>query len=330
MRKYLFIIIMLLSESSNSQEKKIKILNFHGDNGFTEEIYADSNFQELIQGGITWAANDTNVQEVLPIRNGLLLDLDADHCVLLEDGNRVRSWGNSIENNSIKDFIKQDEGRKIAGSGRPRLKLNVPNLNGHNSIVFHRQELVNHNEDAFDHLTTGSGYTWFSVMAVYDQVRGKPGVNSFFGNLRNTNIDKKGQFEGFWGGLNYERQIWMSSRNGKQKGTWNDNSPQVIAEQQLKKSVYYLVMGRMGSGHDTVNVELFINKTKPVAEKRFPVNPEANPSKMTIGQERDATNHPGAESFDGEIARFLIFERPLSNQELKAVSSHLISKYNIN
>ncbi len=27
----------------------------------------------------------------------------------------------------------------------------------------------------------------------------------------------------------------------------------------------------------------------------------------------DATNHPGKESFDGELARFLIYERPLTN-----------------
>jgi type 1 glutamine amidotransferase len=296
--------------------------------GHTKEIYSDTKFQKLIEGGIKWAADNSIKGTVLPIKNGLLLDLNADHNILIEDRDKMNSWSNNVENN-IQDFVKQDEGRKIKGSGRPSLKLNIPKLNGHNSVVFRRQELVNHNEDAFDHLITGSGYTWVSVMSVYDQVKGKPGVNSFFGNLRNTNVDKKGQFEGLWGGLNKNRQPWISSRNGLQKGTWNANSPQIILEEPLKKNTYYLVMGRMGAGKDTVTMELFINSAKPLSTKNFYVNAKANSSKMVIGQERDATNHPGAESFDGEIARFLIFERPLSDDELKTLSDHLKNKYNI-
>jgi hypothetical protein len=51
---------------------------------------------------------------------------------------------------------------------------------------------------------------------------------------------------------------------------------------------------------------------------------------MAIGQERDATNHPRLESFDGAIARFLIFERKVSDDELKRIANHLMRKYNIN
>ena len=297
--------------------------------GHTKEIYADLNFQKLIEEGIKWAADTSNNTATLPLSKGLLLDLNADEQLLLEDGNRVSSWRNSVSN-KVQNFVKQDIGRKVKGSGRPQLKLNIPLLNGHNSVVFHRQELVNHQEDAFDHLTQGSGYTWFSVMSVSEQVKGKPGVNSFFGNLRNTNINKQGQYEGFWGGLNIKNQVWMSSRNGLQKGTWNDDSPLLMAEDALIKEKYYLVMGRMGAGEGSVKMELFVNSTKALVEKLFPVNAKANPSKMVIGQERDATNHPGAESFDGEIARFLIFERPLSDEELKTISDHLKHTYNIN
>ena len=46
------------------------------------------------------------------------------------------------------------------------------------------------------------------------------------------------------------------------------------------------------------------------------MNPAANSSKLAIGQERDATNHPGRESFDGELARLLIYDRPLTQVEL--------------
>jgi hypothetical protein len=49
------------------------------------------------------------------------------------------------------------------------------------------------------------------------------------------------------------------------------------------------------------------------------VNPLADASKLAVGQERDAIQHPGKESFDGEIARFLLWNRPLTDAELKAV-----------
>lgn len=297
--------------------------------GHTKEIYANPDYRKLVEQGILWAAGCTNESKELPVNNGILVDLDADFGIQLEDGDKIASWTNKVENSEAKVFVKQDEGRKVLGSGRPRLQLNVPKLNGHNAVVFHRQELLNHSEDAFDHLITGSGYTWFAVMSAYKQVKGKPGVNSFFGNLRNTNVDKQGQYEGFWGGLSDSNQVWMSSRNALEKGLWNENSPHVLNPQALETTRYYLVMGRMGAGTDSVDMELFVNSTLPVATKKFPVNFKANSSKLAIGQERDATNHPGAESFDGEIARFLIFERPLSENELLEMRNYLVSFYGI-
>lgn len=297
--------------------------------GHTKEIYANPDYRKMVEQGILWAAGCCDQPSELPVNKGILVDLDADFGIQLEDGDKIAAWANKVTNSSAKVFVKQDEGRKENGSGRPRLQLNVPKLNGHNAVVFHRQELVNRNEDTFDHLTTGSGYTWFAVLAVYEQVKGKPGVNSFFGNLRNTNVDKQGQYEGFWAGLSDSNQLWMGSRNALGKGLWNTNSPHVLNRQALKPSTYYLVMGRMGGGTDTVDIELFVNSPVPVAAGEFPVNPEANPSKLAIGQERDATNHPGAESFDGEIARFLLFERPLADEELLEMCNYLTSFYGI-
>lgn len=297
--------------------------------GHTVEIYRNPNYQKLVEGGIIWASGKQEKELVLPVQNGLMVDLNPDEGITLEKGNRVSSWGNSVKNNVVQSFNKQNKGRKIPGSGMPRLKMNVAKLNGHNSVVFHRQELVNHQEDAFDHLTTGSGYTWFAIISVYQQVKGKPGVNSFFGNLRNTNLDKKGQYEGFWAGLSDENEVWMGSRNAVGKGLWHKDSPHVISLKPLKTAKYYLVSGRMESGTGKSKIELFVNSVTPISEAVFPVNTEANPSKMVIGQERDATNHPGHESFDGEIARFLIYERPLSNNELKKTTNYLMKTYNI-
>jgi hypothetical protein len=253
---------------------------------------------------------------------GLILDLDADRGVEVENGDRVVKWTNQVTTFAAKDFTKRDEGRKQPGSGRPTLKRSVAAIGGHDTLVFRRQELVNHDEDAFDHLLTGSGYTWIAVIRVDKQVVQLKDVNSFFGNLRNG-----GMYEGIWGNVTDDNRVWIGSRNGISFGRWDHNNPMVVAAEPLEKNQYYVVAGRMGSGTGEVRIELFINKPQAAASKPFPVNPKANSSKLAIGQERDATNHPGRESFDGELARFLIYERSLSDDELRKTMDSLKKTY---
>ncbi|HUV63417.1 MAG TPA: LamG-like jellyroll fold domain-containing protein [Sedimentisphaerales bacterium] len=255
------------------------------------------------------------------IQEGLILDLDADRGVEIVDG-RVASWTNQVDW-KVKTFAATRDANHEKGTGHPTLKKNVAAIRGHNTVVFGRHELISSDEDAFDHLITGSGYTWFAVMSVYPQVSGLKDVNSFFGNLKNG-----GKYEGFWAGLNDDNTLWMGSRNGITFGRWDENNPQVLGP-KLQENRYYIVAGRMGAGTGKVTIELFVNETKPVASKPFPVNPQANASKMAIGQERDATNHPGHESFDGELARFLMWDRPLKSREFDKTLSWLRETYGI-
>jgi hypothetical protein len=229
-------------------------------------------------------------------------------------------WENKVDFKA-KTFAATRDASHQKGTGHPVLKENAPAIGGHNTVVFKRQELINNDEDAFDHLITGSGYTWFAVMSVYRQVSGLKDVNSFFGNLKNG-----GKYEGFWAGLKDDNTLWTGSRNGITFGRWDENNPQVPGP-KLEENRYYVIAGRMGAGTGKVIIELFVNGTKPVASKPFPVNQEANSSKMAIGQERDATNHPGHESFDGELARLLMWERPLSDRELEKTLSSLKKTY---
>ena len=83
----------------------------------------------------------------------------------------------------------------------------------------------------------------------------------------------------------------------------------------------------MASGLGAVQTELFVDAANPVGSQIFAVNPNANSSRLSIGQERDAVNHPGAESFDGELARVLLFERPLSDEELSNTFNVLKQAY---
>lgn len=263
------------------------------------------------------------VQAQIPAK-GLILDLDADKGVEVEDGDRVVKWTNQVTTFTARDFLKQDEGRKEPGSGRPTLKRSVAAIGGHNTLVFRRQELVNHDEDAFDHLLTGSGYSWITVISVHKQIVQVKDVNSFFGNLRNS-----GMYEGIWGNVTDDNRVWIGSRNAVTFGRWDHNNPMVLAAKPLKENRYYIVAGRMDSGTGEVQIELFINELPAAASKPFPVNSAADSSKLAIGQERDATNHPGKESFDGELARFLMYERPLPNDELQQTIESLKKTYAI-
>jgi hypothetical protein len=73
--------------------------------------------------------------------------------------------------------------------------------------------------------------------------------------------------------------------------------------------------------------DVFVDSAKPYGSVAFPVNPDADASVMAIGTERDAWSHPGQESFDGEIARVLFYERPLTDDEMAQMMTALKDIY---
>lgn len=257
------------------------------------------------------------------VPGGLLLDLNADIGIVADKDGRIESWTNSIKNSPIKQFNKVDEGRAVKGSGRPALIKKLPQLNGHNTVQFVKQELLNNSETAFDSLNTGSGFTWIAVLRPYHQVGQLQDVNSFFGNLRN-----EGNYEGFWAGFTDDNRLWTGSRNGITFGRWDENNPCVLSDKKLDTTRYYLLAGRMQAGVQPAAIDLFIDDfSAPDVSGVVPVNIKADPSKLAIGQERDAIQHPGIESFIGEMARFMIYGRPLSNEELQALGQSLRRTY---
>ncbi len=254
---------------------------------------------------------------------GLMLDLDAAKGLAIEDGDRVAAWRSEIQESAPLDFIKRDQGREVAGSGRPQWRKAVPELNGKPVLVFRQQELCCLDEDHFDALTQGSGNTWIALISVHEQRVGLKDVNSFFGNLRNGE-----KYEGLWGCLDDDNTPWWGGRNGVTFGRFDANNPR-LAGPRLEIGRFYLVAGRMAAGQGSVAVEFFVNSPTPAARAVFPINLRANPSRMAIGQERDAIEHPGKESFDGEIARFLIWRRPLTDVEMQAALDHLRTEYGL-
>jgi hypothetical protein len=258
------------------------------------------------------------------VDDGLILDLDANQDVDVQDVDRVVKWTNQVAKFTAQEFVQRDEGRRQPGAGRPTLKKSVAAIGGRNTLVFRGQELINHNEDAFDQLLTGNGYTWFAVISCYEQTVGLKDVNSFFGNLKNG-----GNYEGIWGSFTDDNRLWIGARNGFTFGRWDKNNPMVLVPQPLEANRFYVLAGRMGAGTNEVRIEAFVHNETPAASEQFPVNPKADSSKLAIGQERDATNHPGQEAFDGELARFLVYERPLADDELRQTMAQLKRVYKL-
>ena len=254
---------------------------------------------------------------------GLILDLDADRGVTVEEGDRVSLWQNQVADFPAQDFVKRDEGREVPGSGRPQWLKQLKELNGHNALDFRKQELVCMHETAFASLATGSGCTWIAVLSVHEQRWGLKDVKSFFGNLRNGD-----KYDGLWGCFNDDNTLWWGVRNGITFGRFDENNKQVFGP-KLELERFYILAGRLAAGTGPVKVEIFVDSPTPFATQDMLISPDAHGSKMAIGQERDAISHPGAESFDGEIARFKMFQRPLTEAELQAQFAALKSAYNL-
>ncbi len=272
-------------------------------------------FTAVISAG-TEVAPTTQPADPQIAAKGLVVDLNADKGVELEAG-RVSAWKNQVQWKAM-DFV----GKRV--DGRPTVKEAVAGVGGHHTLDFEKQELVNYDEHDFDEFITGSGYTWAAVLTTHEQVTMEKDVDTFFGDLKNG-----GNYEGFWGGVNDDNTVWMGSRNGITFGRWDTNNPKVLGP-KLEMNRFYVVAGRMGAGTGEVKLELFVNDPAAVASKPFHVNVNAKSSKMAIGQERDATNHPGRESFKGEIARIMFWERPMSDAELAQTLAALKMMYQIN
>ncbi len=273
-------------------------------------------------------------EDTIAISEGLILDLDADKEVRLRSDSVVVSWKNQVPDAASGDYKYTDEGRTSPGSGRPLLNKNAEGLNGHNSIVFQEDELIDDNDSAFHGLITGKGYTWIAVIKPYKQHRGKGNYpQAFFGCLRNSAPPQNegGQYAGFWGSFYIDGRVWMGSRNGEGEFSRGGYTTPEVVGPYLPINKWYIVSGRQAAGAPgtVVDLELFVgDPATPVATGKYPVS-NWEPSRMAIGTERNAVNHQGGESFDGELARILIYERPLSKQEMKTQFDYLKEVYSL-
>lgn len=294
---------------------------------------------KLTLGVLLVFATISNAQH-LPISKGLVLDLNADAGLTLDKETMVTNWRNQVPKAKAVDFKITEEGRtktiisqEELGTGRPTLLKNNDKINGHNSLVFREDELINDNDAAFHGMLTGGGYTWFAVIKPYEQ--GGPGKinsnypNAFFGCLRNTSPPQSetGVYAGFWGSFYPDGRVYMGSRNGLNTKVRDSVNTPEVAGPAPSINEWHIIMGRQGSGQGVVQLDLFVdNPTQPINSSDFIVG-NVEPSRMAIGTERNAINHMGKESFDGELARLLMFETALDKKEIKKVYDYLRKVY---
>jgi hypothetical protein len=111
----------------------------------------------------------------------LMFDLDAVQGVQQDAGGQVLCWTNQVSNCAARDFVPNDKGREVTGSGVPSYRSADDDCS-FPAVRFQRQELINADEDAFDSLIHGSGHTWYAVLAVDEQLSSAKNTHAFFYN----------------------------------------------------------------------------------------------------------------------------------------------------
>lgn len=312
-----------------------------------------------------FAANTLSLGQ-LP-KAGLLCDLDAAKGISRDGNDLVYKWENQAVpvGHPGRNFVERIYADRPSPMGRPVYKTNQ--INGKPSLAFRGNpapgvitgdDLINMDgPDVYDHLIQGAGYTWIAIIKPYAQISlindSDPGrdINILFGNLKNGD-NGKCQFCGMWAGVStstdrpnyfwagnrgdddfsagapYEGQPYSNNGTGHYR---TDGNPHVHAG-AMSLNKWEMVGARMGSGAGDVWIETFMGKSGAILAKKpwrvYPTyGPEEDADMMAIGTERDAANHVGLESYDGEFARFLIWERPLADAELKQALHALDSLY---
>ncbi len=242
--------------------------------------------------------------------SGLIQDLDADVGVTNTfDG--VSLWENQAPSGG--DDVAQFDAFLM-----PQLRPGT--LNGHNTIEFlddfdgTGDRMFGDDRDAFDGLIDGTGHTWFVVAKVGDQLDGSD-LNRFFGTLTEPDIPG---WTGISPGVNIDGVPYHVTRAGGNDFAWGTQS--------ANDGQFHIFAGRLAKGTGSGILEqLFVDDPAAVGSTGATVLPGIDSDLLSIGVERLT----GGEDFLGEIARIMIFDRPLGDEELNDTGAMLAQQYGL-
>ena len=172
--------------------------------------------------------------------------------------------------------------------------------------------MVGDDAAAFDSIMNGNGHTWFAVVRPEVGANGG-GKNAVFGTLTNSN-----PFSGVSAHVSNNSNLGYMTRPASSdvfaNGTTNINDGE-----------WHILAGRLGAGTGVQLAEAFTDG--PIAEGT--ANPNilgtTNSDAFTLGAERSG----GSENYLGDIARIIIYDRPLSDSELNQTGMALGDAYGI-
>ncbi len=232
------------------------------------------------------------------VTSGLIQDLNADLGVTTSGPTNVTDWANQAAGGGDNVSIN---------AGSPQLVTGA--VNGHNAIAFTNDRMAGTSETAFDGIMQGSGHTWFAVVRAPNNPGGK---NAVFGTLLN-NSPWTGVVAHI-GGSNARYMTRPANGDVFANGTTN-----------IADGGFHVIGGRLAAGTGSQLAELFVDDPTAEATAMPSINAGTNSSQFTVGAERAGGN----ERVDADIARILIYDRPLTDAEFHQTGDSLSQTYGL-
>ena len=238
------------------------------------------------------------------VTDGLILDLDPD-VGISESGGSITSWANQATAG----------GDDVATTrGTPTL---VAGPDGHSAVRLDeaggaKDRMSGSDENAFDGIMQGAGHTWFAVVRPTSGANGGS-KNAIFGTLTNQS-----NFSGLVAHASGPTPAYMLRLE-------SGNDIFTTGSSNLEDGEWHIVAGRLSAGTGPQTAEIFTDGPSPEASSPVSISGSTPSDVLTLGAERSL----GSENFVGDIARILIYERPLDETELNGVGATLGSLYGI-
>ena len=241
----------------------------------------------------------------VPVTSGLIQDLDAEVGVTTS-GTDVTAWVN--QGSAGDDVTSGTGGAQLVASATP---------GGQAAVRFTNDRLVGDDAAAFDSIVQGSGLTWIAVINPGAQAGSdNPGKNAIFGTLENSS-----GFNGYVGGIDNAESVY-----GLERANSGADERTTGATTGLDAG-WVIVVGRVAAGTGSVLQEVFVNSATADGSSNITIGAAGEADLLAIGAERAGGAAP--EYYDGDLARLLIYNRPLTDQELDQVGFDLATTYGI-
>ena len=172
--------------------------------------------------------------------------------------------------------------------------------------------MVGDDMDAFDSIMQGNGNTWFAVVRPEVGLNGGR-KNAIIGTLTNSN-----PFSGF---------VAHVSNNTTPAYMVRPASSDVFVDgtTDVNDGNWHILAGRLASGTGVQTAEIFVNGPEAEGSAMPNIQDTSDSDPLTVGAERTG----GGENYVGDIARILIYDRPLSDSELNSTGFELGNLYGI-